>query len=486
MSQVNQTRKVAERIVVIGRLMLQSPAHLGNGDVSFFTDSPIFRDMDGQPVLSGATLAGALRAYLSRIDSQLASELFGYVTGANSANGPIALETALLVNDARAEAAPVEFRDGVAISPKTRTAEQKKKFDLELLAADVAFDVHLELAPGPQDRSDLDQLKRGFVTVLKALEDGHIPLGKRKTRGFGECKVVEWRAQIFDLAQPRHLLDWLKWDGRPETLALKGTSIEALLNVEALPNTTQPLRLQAEFELDGSLLIRAQDPDAVVDMMHLRSRRQNSNQPVLSGTSLAGALRARAQRIANTLCPDRDRAKQFVDAMFGPRAPEGENLRQGELRASRVSVRETVIRNAVGDLVQSRVRIDRFTGGAFPAALFSQNPLFGKPGARVRVDISLAQPRPESPDAAPQPAIKQSEIGLLLLLLKDLWTGDLPLGGESSVGRGRLKGVQAAISGPHGVWEIRAEKDALKFNDPQAKAAMEACVAAFYQEMTAS
>ncbi|MGQ9815302.1 MAG: hypothetical protein ACUVR3_09155, partial [Candidatus Roseilinea sp.] len=102
------------------------------------------------------------------------------------------------------------------------------------------------------------------------------------------------------------------------------------------------------------------------------------------------------------------------------------------------------------------------------------------------VDISLAQPRPESPGAAPQPGIKQSEIGLLLLLLKDLWTGDLPLGGESSVGRGRLKGVQAVISGPHGVWEIRAEKDALKFNDPQAKAAMEACVAAFYQEMTAS
>ncbi|MGQ9889067.1 MAG: RAMP superfamily CRISPR-associated protein, partial [Aggregatilineales bacterium] len=224
MSEVKQTQKVAERIVVIGRLVLQSPAHLGNGDVSFFTDSPIFRDMDGQPVLSGATLAGALRAYLSRIDSQLASELFGYVTGANSANGPSALETALLVNDARAKAAPVEFRDGVAISPKTRTAEQKKKFDLELLAADVAFDVHLELAPGPQDRSDLDQLKRGFVTVLKALEDGHIPLGKRKTRGFGECKVVEWRAQIFNLAQPKQLLDWLKWDGRPETLALNGPS----------------------------------------------------------------------------------------------------------------------------------------------------------------------------------------------------------------------------------------------------------------------
>jgi len=46
-------------------------------------------------------------------------------------------------------------------------------------------------------------------------------------------------------------------------------------------------------------------------------------------------------------------------------------------------------------------------------------------------------------------------VGLLLLLLKDLWTGDLPLGGESSVGRGRLKGKTASLvySG-RGKWVI--------------------------------
>jgi hypothetical protein len=39
-----------------------------------------------------------------------------------------------------------------------------------------------------------------------------------------------------------------------------------------------------------------------------------------------------------------------------------------------------------------------------------------------------------------------AEIGLLLLLLKDLWTGDLPLGGEISVGRGRLQGIIARMN----------------------------------------
>ena len=47
---------------------------------------------------------------------------------------------------------------------------------------------------------------------------------------------------------------------------------------------------------------------------------------------------------------------------------------------------------------------------------------------------------------------KDHEIGLLLLLLKDLWTGDLPLGGEISVGRGRLRGRSATL-----IWK-RAEQ----------------------------
>ncbi|MCL0081501.1 hypothetical protein M1N64_04660, partial [Peptococcaceae bacterium] len=35
--------------------------------------------------------------------------------------------------------------------------------------------------------------------------------------------------------------------------------------------------------------------------------------------------------------------------------------------------------------------------------------------------------------------------GLLLLILKDLWTADLPIGGEKSIGRGVLEGIKAKI-----------------------------------------
>jgi hypothetical protein len=100
--------------------------------------------------------------------------------------------------------------------------------------------------------------------------------------------------------------------------------------------------------------------------------------------------------------------------------------------ASRLIVEEAAITGA-HMLRQTRVAIDRFTGGAYPTALFTEEVLFGGPASRVHVCMTLRNPRPP-------------EVGLLLLLLKDLWTGDLPLGGERSVGRGRLQGHEAVLT----------------------------------------
>lgn len=79
------------------------------------------------------------------------------------------------------------------------------------------------------------------------------------------------------------------------------------------------------------------------------------------------------------------------------------------------------------------MRIDRFTGGTFPGALFNEQPVFGDDDSEVGIDLLLRDPDDE-------------EIGLILLLIKDLWTSDLPIGGEIGVGRGRLKGKRASLT----------------------------------------
>ncbi|WP_353928562.1 RAMP superfamily CRISPR-associated protein [Desulfofundulus kuznetsovii] len=138
--------------------------------------------------------------------------------------------------------------------------------------------------------------------------------------------------------------------------------------------------------------------------MHSRQR-EKGVVPVLTGTSLAGALRARALRIANTLLPGEKAAALFED-LFGLRSV-GER-EKGQLKASRLLVEEAVIDEPL-ELVQSRVKIDRFTVGSYPTALFSEQPVFGTARTRVTIEIRLLQPQ-------------DRDIGLLLLLLKALYS----------------------------------------------------------------
>jgi hypothetical protein len=93
------------------------------------------------------------------------------------------------------------------------------------------------------------------------------------------------------------------------------------------------------------------------------------------------------------------------------------------LRASRLRISESLVER--GKRVRpSRVRIDRFTQGVVPGALFDEEPDYQ---GRVRLRMELRNPR-------------SGELGLLVLLLKDLLAGEIAFGGTAAVGRGRCTG----------------------------------------------
>lgn len=443
------SRRIIARIVVEADLVLQTPAHFGNGDTDELTDMPLLADpLDGKrPLLTGASIAGALRSYLrerecgygQHADRSSASVLlFGGLKGDDEGE-----QSPLIVEDALGKPGTfgIEMRDGVGIDPKSRTAREDRLFDIQLWQAGTTFPLRFELLIREGD--DADALKRALATALAGLTDGSITLGARKRRGYGRVNVAVWRVKTYDLMHADGLLDWIQHGSEPLTNVTPVSDIKTALGVTTLVDDRRKFfHINATFLLDGSLLIRSgsgQD-DRGPDMVHLHARQANgSRRPILSGTSLGGALRARALKIANTLAAN-GRAQTLIDEMFG--VEMGPNVQP---RASRVVVAETVVHNARTDLVQNRVSIDRFTGGARETALFSQQPAFGGDGTTLTVDIRLINPA-------------DHEIGLLLLLLKDLWTGDLPLGGESSVGRGRLKGERATLThqsnGAPRTWEI--------------------------------
>ena len=454
-----KSREIVERIIIKGELIMETPASFGSGDTGELVDIPLLLDpLEGKALLTGTSLAGALRSYLRERECgyggigderSLYLNLFGHQQNGEGE------QSLLIVHDSLGAKPIVELRDGVKINPIFRTALDKHKFDFELLEAGTSFQIQLELLVQEKKK---DELIRGLAIALQGLEKSEINLGVRKRRGFGKCRVKEWKVHRYDLNKPGELIGWLIKD---ETIGKTGTSISELLDASSYDlDNRNMLTMNATFSLNGSLLIGSGFDDVnAPDSVHLKSNRDGQAVPVLSGTSVAGALRARALRIANTISKSGN-AETWVDKLFGPPVrPSRVKTSRNQNPASKLITAETEIINPL-NLVQSRDKIERFTSGAYLEALFHEQPVFGL-DTGIKVDILIQQP-------------ENAQIGMLLLLLKDMWTSDLPLGGEVGIGRGRLRGesvtltFRSADSEPE-QWIIKQGKNGLEITGNKAK-----------------
>ncbi|RAL20663.1 hypothetical protein DL240_15205 [Lujinxingia litoralis] len=426
-------RPILARWVICGTLRLETAMHLG-GKTSERVDKTVLRDArDGGPLLPGTTLAGALRnALADRLvgygveEPVSVSRLFGGGRGDDDG-----AQSPLIVFDAIGrfpEGQGSEIRDGVAISPTTGTAEDNKKYDYEVLPAGTSFPIRLDLlvANASQEKEQVEAL----ATSLDALSDGETAFGAKRSRGLGRVSAT-WTARRFDLTTPAGWMAWAQADHEfPHNTAdedfsaldaLRAAAPESLTALTVLTDARQRVVLELHLKVEGDVLIRSPgaSPDAP-DVSHLTS----GGSPILSGTSLGGALRSQALRIARLVRHRKGDGDRLIDELFGPRF-EGQRPPPGlKLFASRLRVGEAVIKGGSSPR-QTRVAIDRFTQGVIPTALFDEQV---QSGGEACVQLELRDPR-------------AGELGLLLLVLKDLLSGELPVGGASAVGRGVLTGA---------------------------------------------
>jgi hypothetical protein len=117
----------------------------------------------------------------------------------------------------------------------------------------------------------------------------------------------------------------------------------------------------------------------------------------------------------------------LVNAIFGTEEPD----EKGRLKGGRLVVSESVISNSQTDIIQNRIKIDAFTGGTYPGALFDEMPVIG---GTTEICLHISKPL-------------DAEAALLLFLVRDLWEGILFIARESSIGRGYLTGIAVACDG---------------------------------------
>lgn len=323
-----------------------------------------------------------------------------------------------------------EIRDGIRLNSATGTVAEGAKFDFEIIAAGGKFKFtmifRVEEEGEENEKKATYSIASDLAWKVKDILENGITLGAKSTVGFGKMKS-EVKLYELDFNDSEHFKHWIDND-----LTFNAIPTKAKTNS---PNVD--FIIEGNFRIKNSMIIRSYSSDpSTPDTTHLKSGGRN----ILSGSSVKGALRGRAERILNTLGYNKeDFSSVFITGLFGDVEKEAGSKskvkKDGYTVPSRIFVEEIPIDDdTVKEEIQTRIQIDRFTGGTVDGALIEEVPLFS---VKDKVQVKHLRIRITNPTS--------SDKGLLLLLLKDLWTADLPIGGEKAIGRGVLEGINATI-----------------------------------------
>lgn len=447
-----QTNPIIGKIILQGTLECQSPLHIGSGSDER-SDLDIVRDEHGQAFIPATSLMGVLRHSITPngIKKAILEKFWGY-TKENEGQQSM-LRCSDLV--CQTESPKTVIRDGIKIDNVTGIVEDKGKYDYELVERGARFKLNMEFS---YRASDKEFVRRMAATIYTLLKDKKIRLGAKTNSGFGEIRLLENTTKIYEFNFSKDTKsDVLYW-------LTQNFSAKQPISVDALGNpfdiSSNQFTINASFWLKHSLIVRSDSADPKApDATHIKS----GNDWILPGTSLKGAIRARAECIVNTIfdtskTEGKTKAEGIMKELFGYVDEERD---KNNKKKARIRVKETILPDFVSEM-QTRIKIDRFTGGTIEAALFDTMPVFSfgrkpeyiEPEKIINLHFYMRD-------------CQDYEAGLLLLVLKDLWTGDLAVGGEKNIGRGVFDGIQAIVE-----WNgetIRIEEDFSKLSPDQKK-----------------
>lgn len=419
------------KIVLKGKIKTISPLHIGCGSGEK-SDLDILLDGEGKPFIPATSFVGVLHHLISENTEACKNEkewhrFWGYSRCNEGHQSMFRCSDLLLSQNSSPK---IVIRDGIRIDNKTGMVEDQKKYDYEILERGTRFDLSMEFS---YDKVADEQFVKKMVSTIYVLLGQGIQIGAKTNSGLGQIELIESDTRVyhFDFSEKKDVLHWL-------TQATQNFSQKNVIPINELAQafeiTSNEFSITAILQLKNSLIIRSYSEEPYMpetsddeseqpgppDAVHMKSL----NDWVLTGTSLKGAIRTRAQRIVNTL----GKESEIIDELFGK--VDDEN-RSDDARKGKIRVKESILPGFVAEL-QTRIKTDRFTGGTIETALFDTMPLWSGLDEVVSMEICVRQ-------------CKDHEAGLLLLVLKDLWTGDLAVGGEKNIGRGVFQGVKAII-----------------------------------------
>ena len=394
---------VTKKIVYYIAVELASPLCISKGD-GVLTDNDVLVNGKGIPFIPGSSLAGAMRGYIEKEKNE--DCIFGYEDMSNHQGRMSSLYVTDLFFDG---AAPVAVRDGVALSDR-KTAVSGAKFDMEVVDTGAKGHFYLELVIRQNDDEQemLSQLKK----IFNGWHKKEIRMGSKKSRGYGEISLVEVKKKEFtkdNILQYKYAYDEeCKKAQKDDKLSWEIISLSDLSY-----DCSKYVKITVPLKLEGGISIRKYAAKkGEPDFVHVTA----NGKPVIPGTSFAGAIRHRMKEMLMEL--GALNWETIINHVFGYVPQDGTN---GNACISNVIIGECVLEGAK-KLTMVRNGISRFESGAKESALFKE---VSYVGGTTKLEILVKKTDDVS-----------EIIGLLLLVLKDVQNGFLPVGGQTAVGRG--------------------------------------------------
>ena len=387
---------------------------------------------------------------------------------------------------------PLPRRHGVGIDRTTGAASDGALYEHEFLPRGTAFDIRItaegrdgeqkedndkepqnnkqsEGIPGPASSESVKKLLEVIVDVLTS---GAVCLGGRTGSGQGTIQVIEPKLRRTGkttdagaLTAPEDVLDALigeDEEGTPIPLELGGWSLgePARIRITWWSPTgifvaeDEKLTKQRKAQKEAENRKKGIDEEVHEVVYPLRdpSVAWDEAQLLIPGTSIRGALRSRASRIARTVLAARDELSTFTSHDLHEQIAAEPNLVRymfgsTEYRGA-VTVHDCLSSDPGKCIEVTHNAIDRWTGGVIDGGLFTEAVYLGTHWEPITIDIDLRQllnniEAEKGPEDREQSKPTHADYAhaayvLLGLVLAELSAGTLPLGSRSTRGLGQV------------------------------------------------
>lgn len=389
------------RYTLTGTVKLMSPliirAGVSNDILNDTVDDIVVTYHDGQPFIPGTSLVGVLRQALQGLVPDAELVLFGSIDDKGT-------QSALQINDIPLEDTNIVVRDGIRIDDVRGVTVDGAKYDFEVIESGATGQLRIDCVIRRCHEQQGEKIEKALAALANALQHG-IAIGARTVNGFGRVACKDIALEHYDFTKPDHVKAWLT--------GKSGASV-------AIPKQAlvadRDLVINMDAYLEDTVLIKSIFEEAWED---------KSVALFVPGTSVKGVLRHQCGRILQALGSN----GELVNTLFGYSNDDDKDSRKG-----RVMVDEIYFDKQFNQEEQPRIRVDRFTGGAMNGALFQDHPVRNTKGDAVTFPLRMTVKN-----------CNDAEAGLVMLLVKDLMTGQVTLGANRTIGYGRVQGKSVTV-----------------------------------------